>query len=425
MTAAKRTVERKPKRGVARDVAEREAAAQELLLTDAEPLEIAPPPAPEVVPSGTRNVGFVRKGWADFRGTLKEAANWRSLSRTPYGLIPLMVFSLQGVISGFDGQIFGLIIPELVQELNLDVVGMLSALNIVGFVMIFVTLGMAYMLDRWRRVPFVAGGTVVSGLMSMVTPQVRTVNTLALTRIGDSIGATTANIPSTSLLFDYYPVTERGKAIAFFSTVTRAGGLFAPWIVAIIVANVGWRLPFRITGTLLVGVGILMLFALREPIRGYMERRAAGLSDDESREIERPVSYGQAWRTIFAIKTIRRLFVGDVFDGVGGIMFGFVIGLYLFDEYKLDIVERGKLGFAIGVFALFGGFIGGGAVDCTHAATSAAGTGSDRDAVADLVVRRRDPRVVTAVVAAGRLVLGASDSSERCWDRRDSSCPVS
>jgi ABC-type branched-subunit amino acid transport system ATPase component/MFS family permease len=368
-TPAKRTASKKggsrrrPGSDGATDLRAREEAAMEAYEEHGAPLEVAPPPVADVQPSDVRGGGFLRKTWADFAGTLREAARWRTLRNTPYGLAPIGIFGLLSIIRGFDSTIYGLVGPEIVRELNISIVSILSVSNLLGFVMIFASIPIAYMLDRVRRVPFVAAGAAVNGVMSLVTPHMRNVYGLGATRLTDAVANTVGGLPDFSLINDYYPVETRGRVFAFTGTLSRAGTLFAPWMVGLIVINYGWRLPFRITGPLLFIVGILVLLRLREPIRGYMERRAVGFSDAEAREAEPPVSFGQAWRTVWGVRTLRRLFVSDIVGSVGGLLTGLVFPFFYVQEYGLDVLERGKLATLSGVFALLGGFVGGGIVD--------------------------------------------------------------
>ncbi len=337
-----------------------EGSANEILET----LEIPAAVSPEVRPSELRNVGFMRKAAADARQTLRDAADWRSLLKTPYGLTPIMVLAVAGIIKGFDGSIFGLVVPNIVQDLNLNVVNLLQLLNVLnGTVLTLLTLGIAYMLDRSRRVPWVAGGTILSGLGSLVTPQTRSVYTLGAAQTGSGTGGTAASIPDLSLAADYYPVDQRGKAFALSATISRIGGLGAPYFVALLVARTSWRVPFRITGTALVVVGIAMLFLLKEPVRGYMERRAVGMSEAESQVAEPAVSFGESWRTVFGIRTYRRLFVSLIVGGVGDVLWGSVFVFFLVEKYNLDIISRGKVFVIASAAAIPAGFLAGGLVD--------------------------------------------------------------
>ena len=133
--------------------------------------------------------------------------------------------------------ILGLNLPEIVRDLDIDVQGLLTGLNLLGFIFIFVIIGFAYTLDRVKRVPYVAAGTLVNGIASTLTPHARNIPQLAVTRVADSVGSVALNTPSFSLITDYYPVDQRGKAFAMTGTLQNAGALAAPWLIGLIALN--------------------------------------------------------------------------------------------------------------------------------------------------------------------------------------------
>lgn len=320
-------------------------------------------PAVEVEAVDYANVGFLGKSWRDFKRTLREAAQWQVLRKTPYGFSPAVIFAVIGLVGSWNGRVLGLVLPEVVQDLDFNVSSLLTALNVTGFFFIFIAVGVSYFLDRLPRVPFVGYGTIAAGVGSILTPHAARVGTVAGSTLAADTGDIAAGIPNFSLLNDYYPPETRGRANAFVGTLARVGTLFAPWMVGLMAISWGWRWPFYITAAVLIAVGVVALIVLREPIRGYMERRAMGFSEEDSRRAEPPMSLGQAWRTIWGIRTIRRLFIGSIADGVGARIQSLLYVIFLFEEYGLDVLERGKLFTLTGVFAIVGGFIGGGVVD--------------------------------------------------------------
>jgi hypothetical protein len=319
---AKRTVPRKPRtvrRGggaPAPEVLEPVDLGTEEELR-AQVLPQAPPPPPEVEEAEYRDVGFLRKAWMDAWRTLREAARWQLLGATPYGYAPALMFGLLGLVGSWNGRVLNLVLPEMVRDLDFNAITLVNALNIVGFFFIFITIGVAYVLDRIRRVPFVGLGAIAAGIGSLFTPHSRRVATVALSTIANDTGGLAASIPQFALLNDYYPPETRGRANAFAGTLVRFGTLCAPWMVGLMAINWGWRSPFYVTASVLIAVGVLILLVLREPVRGYMERRALGMAEEDAIKPEPPMSFGQAWRTIWGIRTIRRLFIGSIADGVG------------------------------------------------------------------------------------------------------------
>jgi ABC-type branched-subunit amino acid transport system ATPase component/MFS family permease len=331
-----------------------------------EPVEsrgYAPPPAPEVEPSELRGVGFVRKGMHDMASMVREATRWRTLAQTPYGVLPAAVFGLTSLVGGFDASIFRLVLPNIVQDLNINAIGILQVFNLTSFVFIFLHVFGGHFLDRWRRLPFVAGGTVVEGVTSVLTPHARGVYALGVYQgIADSSDVF-QSVPNLSLISDYYPPEARGKAFAMAGTLRRAAAVFSPYLIGLIAIRYGWRTPMYISGPALIVAGVIMFLVLREPVRGYMERRSAGLSEAEAQTPEPPVSFGEAWRTVWGIRTLRQLFIGDIVVGVGDRIYGFILPFLLAETYHLDVFDRGKVFSVSGVGIVVGAFLGGGIVD--------------------------------------------------------------
>ena len=323
-----------------------------------------PRPAPEVEPSDLRNVGFLRKSMSDLGRTIRDAARWRDLADTPYGLKPIVLFVIIGVVGSFDGRIFSLVLPDIVQDLDVNIVNVLQVFNLVGFVTIFISLFAGYLLDRVRRLPYYAIGTILQGIGSLFTTRAKSSYTLAIPQLVTSGGDIAQGTPAFSLISDYYPIETRGKAFALAATVRRVATLFAPWLIGLLVIKTDWRTGYYITGPVLIVLGILVFFVLKEPVRGYMERRALGMAEEEAQKAEPPVSFGQAWRTVWGVRTLRRLFVADIVNGIGDRIYDFVFVIVLTQiPYELDVLERGKLFTIAGVGGLLGGFIGGGIVD--------------------------------------------------------------
>lgn len=313
---------------------------------------------------------FITRGKLRMRQVWKDATDWGVLRRTPYGLTPALLLALAGVVQGFDSTAFGLIAPDLVRDLELDLPKVLIALNIVGFLLIFVHLGFGFLLDRVRRVPYVAAASTLSGIFSIFTSRANSIPSLGVSRVGDAISSDVASLPRFSLLSDYYPPEVRGKMFALLGTLQRFAVLGAPLLIGVLVTSTtndpdhpNWRIPFLITGPLLVIVGIILLLKLKEPIRGYMERKALGLDEEVAKEPEPTPSFGEAWRITWAIRTLRRFFIAVAISEVGAIIY---VRLYLFyfqERYGLDAFERGVVAFIGGIGVLVGGFFGGGIVD--------------------------------------------------------------
>jgi len=306
---------------------------------------------------------FIERGKLEFKQTIKEAANYKELRKTPYGLKPAFIFMLIGAVAAFDARVFGAAGPEILQDLDILLGPVIQATSITGFFLIMGVLALGWLADRVKRVPIIAIGTIVQGLGSLLSTRAAGLTSFVVPRAVDSVGDAARDVPSNAMLADYYPPDSRGKVYALFGVVGRASAVATPLLVAFMVEKWGWRLPYLISAPLLILLGIMAFFALKEPTRGYMERRAQGLSEEEAQEPEEPPSFGESWRTVWAIRTLRRLFISQIPGNAADLFYGLVIAFFLFEVYGLDATGRAWIGAGVALATLPFGFLAGGLID--------------------------------------------------------------
>ena len=314
-------------------------------------------------PRGASQPTFFERGKMEFRQTIKEAANYKELRRTPYGLKPAIIFMLIGAVAAFDARVFGAAGPEILQDLDILLGPVIQASSIIGFFLILGVLALGWLADRVRRVPIIAIGTIVQGLGSLLSTRATGLVNYVVPRAVDSVGDAARDVPSSAMLADYYPPDSRGKVYALFGVVGRASAVATPLVVAFMVEKWGWRLPYLISAPLLIALGIMAFFALKEPTRGYMERKAQGLPEEEALQAEEPPSFGESWRTVWSIRTLRRLFISNIPGNAADLFYGLVIAFFLFEVYGLDVTERAWVGAAVALATLPFGFLAGGLID--------------------------------------------------------------
>lgn len=335
----------------------------------AEEVEEAGVPASVARPQAVEP-SFIKRGRVSFGTMLKEAANYRELRRTPYGLRPVLIFTLLSVVLAIDGSVLGAAIPEITLDLNIRVIEIIRILVGIQLFLILASIGLAFYADRHKRAPIVGIGAIFMGLSTFLSTRVTKSSGSAAGQFGatrgfDSLGEVALGTPIGSLLADYYPPESRGKVFALNGVINRVILITAPLTIAWLVGltDLKWRLPYMIAAPLLVLVGIVVIIFLKEPVRGYMERKAMGASEEVALIPEEPPSIGEAWRTVWSIRTVRRLFLAEIPNRSGDIMFGIFLPFFLFQDYGLNITERAFIATAIGVATLPFGFLAGGMVD--------------------------------------------------------------
>ena len=297
------------------------------------------------------------------RQLIRESFDLRGVRATPYGLTPLLILAAGGFFSGVSNRAFQVAGPEIARALEINVGNIISISIVVGFFSIFVSLFAGWWADRHRRVPFLAAGTFLNGLFSgVIASRGTSTLTLGAPRVIGESAEVFGDVPYFSLLADYYPVEVRGRVFASVSTLRRMGQLVSVFLVGALVTGIGFRSTFVLTGASLMVIGVLTFLRLREPVRGYMERRALGVSDDVARTEDEPQSFGEGWRTTWGIRTLRRIFIADCILGMTGLV-TLYFGFFLAEEYGLNAWERSLI-LVPGILAgLFGGLMGGSLID--------------------------------------------------------------
>ncbi len=286
-----------------------------------------------------------------------------ALRKSPYGLMPLAVLTALGFIGTFEGQIFTFAGPNIQSDLNLRlevIIGLYATVGIVGTV---VAIPIAWWADRHRRAPMLGIGAILQGAGGLLTSRSMGRQSLSLGVTVDQAGLTLGGIPQTALVADWYPIEVRGRAISLLVTGGRVASLISGVVIGFMIFRFGWRSSFVVVEVALIAAGVLSLVLLRDPVRGYWERAAAGLSDEEARQEDEPLSLGESIRATFAVRTMRRLFSAFVVSSLGDTAFDLFLPFFLADVYGLNALQRSLVLIPAVVAQLISGVGGGFLID--------------------------------------------------------------
>lgn len=262
-------------------------------------------------------------------------------------------------------------VQDLIQEefgLSDGAIGLLASAFV--FVHAVTTIPAGYLADRLLRKRVIASTIVVWTGITAITGLCQNFAQLLLVRgaLGFGLGVTEPS--ANSLLTDYYPSHQRGRAFSIQQLMTFVG-IGAGIALGGAVGNaLGWRWAFVIVG--LPGViTALMVVRLREPKRGHGDRLSMGIEsslDDELEPRPRLFEHGVVtfandmvrglWadvKTIMQIATLKYVLVG-----VGVLLFSVSgIGYWLPIYYVrfLDLTAD-QSDIAVGVLLILGGVAG-------------------------------------------------------------------
>jgi MFS family permease len=185
-------------------------------------------------------------------------------TRMPYGALFLLM-----VVYAFnmlDRQIVTILVEPMKADLGLAdwQIGMISGL---AFALFYTLLGipLARIADRGNRVGMIAIALAVWSGFTALCGLARNFTELLLARIGVGVGEAGCTPAAHSLITDYVPREQRGRALALYSLGVPVGSLAGLVLGGILLASLGWRAAFLIAGVPGILLAILVWFTLDEP----------------------------------------------------------------------------------------------------------------------------------------------------------------
>ncbi|HEY7775666.1 MAG TPA: MFS transporter [Kineobactrum sp.] len=151
--------------------------------------------------------------------------------------------------------------------------GLLSGFS---FALIYVPAGIpiAYWADRGNRRNIVSVALAVWSGMTALSAFTQNYGQLLAARIGVGLGEAGGSPPSHSMISDYYPPEQRGRALAFYSTGIYIGILVGFMFGGVIAEAFGWRTAFLVVGIPGVLFAVVLRFTVKEPMRGRWDSAA-------------------------------------------------------------------------------------------------------------------------------------------------------
>jgi ABC-type branched-subunit amino acid transport system ATPase component/MFS family permease len=291
--------------------------------------------------------------------------NWTDLRYTPYGTRPLGVTVFAGLATGITSAAAAYAGPLILQDLKISIASIISLRSVMGFFLTFAVIGLGWWADRHKRIPLLAIGTVIAGVFSIITSAARNLVTYGVPTLAGSMAGSASSVPSYSLMADYYPPESRGKVFSVLNMVSETAALPMMGAGALLLDWLGWRPVFFLSGVVTVIVGLTMLVLLKEPVRGYMERRAMGADEEIALRESEPQSFGEGWRTVWAVRTLRRQFIATAISTPGTLIFITLSQFLLVEEYGLRsaLSRFWVLGPPSVLGGLLGAFVGGAMID--------------------------------------------------------------
>jgi ACS family glucarate transporter-like MFS transporter len=184
-------------------------------------------------------------------------------------------------------------------------------------------------------------------------------------RLGLGVGESAAYPANAKVVSKWFPKRERALATSIYDSGARFGSAVALPIVAFIIAGLGWRASFVITGAIGViwAIGWAVWYRdprrkarLRETELRYIEEGGARADSESSSEAAASGSRLR-WRDLFRYRTVWGMMIG--FFCLNFVIYFFITWFptYLLEVHKYDLKLKGAI--MAGLPLLFGGWFGG------------------------------------------------------------------
>jgi branched-chain amino acid transport system ATP-binding protein len=266
-------------------------------------------------------------------------------------IVPLLILFGLNAVDELDRAAFGVLLPEIKDHFGLSLTGVTTLSAAVVPAALLVGFPIARLADRRRRLPIAMIGASAWGVFSVLTGLVPTIFILGLTRIGAGLGRAVNDPVHGSLLSDYYPPSARAKVFGFHRSANTVGAFFGPLIAGFMATSFGWRLPFII---LAIPTFALILFAvsrLHEPPR------------TGKRIVEGDVSLTHAFRILWGVKSLRRIWLAFPFISFFALALGQIMALYYDEIFNVNAAGRGVIQSLDAPFIVLGLVLGSPLID--------------------------------------------------------------
>ncbi|MFB7224683.1 MFS transporter [Streptomyces sp. NPDC056227] len=257
-------------------------------------------------------------------------------------------------------------LPYMTNDLNIDPA--LSGLLLGAFFWTYslFQIPMGWLADRFGSRMLYAAAIAWWSLITVAMAAVRGVGTLIGARLLLGVGEAAAFPACTKVVERWFPRHERGTASGIYDSGARGGTLLATPLVTALIAGVGWRGSFVITGALGLIWAVFWLKMYREP-RDHPKVNAAELAYIEAGQAQDTADVVDGrqlrWRDLLRYRTVWGMALG--FSCQSFVIYFFITWFpsYLVEARGFSLLSLGVFGMIPAITAFIGNFVGGWATD--------------------------------------------------------------
>ncbi|MHB1022487.1 MAG: spinster family MFS transporter [Acidobacteriaceae bacterium] len=126
--------------------------------------------------------------------------------------------------------------------------------------------------DHYPRKPLILAGTLLWSVATLFTAMVHTYTGLYIRHAVVGIGEATFCIFAPAVLADFFPDEERNRILSIFYLAIPVGAAMGYIVGGVLGERFGWRAPFYASAVPGLLLAALILFWMKEPVRGSSER---------------------------------------------------------------------------------------------------------------------------------------------------------
>ncbi len=237
----------------------------------------------------------------------------------PGGKRAVAILSFAQCIDFTEPQILNSMFPAIQNSLSLadSALGYLTAIK--RGVEIISVLFWGLMADRFRRKEVLAASTLLGALASIATGFAPEFAPFFILTMLINLGTAAMEGQTNSVLSDFYPVKERGKAFGIMRGLAYSGLIFGLIYFSLLSDNapdIGWRIAYWSFGALGLLASITIWLSMDEPTRGQTEQALAQVSQEVLKRKEAEAFNLREALNQFRVPTI-------VVDSINLILLGF------------------------------------------------------------------------------------------------------
>lgn len=273
-----------------------------------------------------------------------------------YRYVVLFLLMLAYCMNYMDRQVVSILAVPIKRDLQLSD----SQLGLMGgfaFAIFYSCLGIpiARLADRANRVTIISLAYTAWSICTAVCGFAGSFVQLLFARLLVGVGEAGGVAPTYSLLADYFPPRQRGRAMAAVTLGLPLGSALGLLLGGYFAQHYGWRAAFFLLGAIGVATAPILYFGIREPERGRLDGKPAAAPSprtsltDVLRYLARKPSF---WLLSFAAANASMLSYG----------LGFWLPTYIYRSQSLSLADTSYVLSGITVVGGLTGLLVGGAI---------------------------------------------------------------